>query len=104
MVLWIIVDRNSRVRMKALVSSGTLLEPRHLRPPKHILVFPGMLYWVDGRTQESTWKHPHYDKYRQMLQVCRKQKILPHWKSIMAFQIEFLFSTLFTWEAEATGK
>jgi len=64
----------------------------------------GMFYWVDGRTQESTWKHPHYDKYKNMLQVCRKQKTLPHWKSIMAFQIEFLFSTLYTWEAEASGK
>ncbi|CAD7939699.1 unnamed protein product [Amoebophrya sp. A120] len=63
----------------------------------------GMFYWVDGRTQESTWKHPHYDKYKQMLQVCRKQKTLPHWKAIMAFQIEFLFSTLFTWEAEVSG-
>mmetsp|Transcript_41209 Transcript_41209/g.89811 ORF Transcript_41209/g.89811 Transcript_41209/m.89811 type:complete len:568 (-) Transcript_41209:100-1803(-) len=64
----------------------------------------GMTYWVDARTQESTWKHPHYNKYKKMLSTARLQRPLPHWKSIMSFQIEFLFSNLFTWECEATGQ
>jgi hypothetical protein len=63
-----------------------------------------MVYWVDMQTQEATWKHPHYDKYRKMLQVARTQKPLPHWKSIMAFRIEYLLSSLFTWECEASGE
>ena len=29
----------------------------------------GMIYWVDSRTSESTWKHPLYDKYKTMLMV-----------------------------------
>jgi len=49
-------------------------------------------------------KHPHYDKYKRMLQMARQQKPVPHWKSIMAFQVEFLFSQIFTWECEATGE
>jgi hypothetical protein len=64
----------------------------------------GMVYWVDAKTQESTWKHPHYEKYKKMLHTARQQRPLPHWKSIMAFQIEFLFSNLFTWDCEATGE
>ncbi|KAF4673751.1 hypothetical protein FOL47_010131 [Perkinsus chesapeaki] len=55
----------------------------------------GMVYWVDASTQESTWKHPHYDKYKKMLSVAREQRPLPHWKTIMNFQIELLFSELF---------
>lgn len=64
----------------------------------------GMVYWVDERTTEATWKHPHYDKFRKMLQVARNQKPVPHWKSIMEFRIEFLLSNIFTWEAEASGE
>jgi len=60
----------------------------------------GMVYWVDATTNEPTWKHPHYDKYRAMLQAARTQKPLAHWKSIMAFRIEFLLSNIFTWEVE----
>jgi len=63
-----------------------------------------MVYWLDASTQNPTWKHPHYDKYRKMLQVARNQSPLPHWKSIMAFRIEFLLSGIFTWECEATGE
>lgn len=61
-----------------------------------------MVYWVDARTQEPTWKHPHYDKYKKMLQMARVQKPVPHWKAIAAFQVEFLYSQLFTWECEIT--
>jgi len=60
----------------------------------------GLVYWVDLRSQEATWKHPLYDKYRKMLTAARQQKPLPHWKSIMEFRIEFLLSGIFTWEAE----
>jgi len=75
------------------------------RPPHFFqYVKDGMVYWVDMQTQEATWKHPHYDKYRKMLQVARTQKPLPHWKSIMAFRIEYLLSSLFTWECEASGE
>ncbi|KAF4714565.1 hypothetical protein FOZ62_023242, partial [Perkinsus olseni] len=55
----------------------------------------GMVYWVNAVTQESTWKHPHYDKYKKMLSAARINRPLPHWKTIMSFQVEFLFSELF---------
>jgi|Transcript_735 hypothetical protein len=63
----------------------------------------GMVCWAEAHTQETTWKHPHYDKYRKMLAVARNQKPVAHWKSIAAFRIEFLLSSIFTWEVEATG-
>merc|ERR1719487_34300 len=74
--------------------------------PQHFFQYvkDGMVYWVDGRTQEATWKHPLYDKYKRMLQVARVQKPLFHWKSVMQFRIEFLISGIFTWEVEATGE
>ena len=62
-----------------------------------------MVCWAEAHTQETTWKHPHYDKYRKMLAVARNQKPVAHWKSIAAFRIEFLLSSIFTWEVEATG-
>lgn len=70
----------------------------------HQYVKDGRVFWVDAVTQEATWKHPHYDKYRKMLQVARNQKPVAHWKSIMAFRIEFLLSNIITWECEATGE
>merc|ERR1719230_1084832 len=60
----------------------------------------GMVYWVDAHTQEATWKHPHYDKYRRMLQTARTQKPHPHWKEIMSFRIEFLLTGLYTADVE----
>ncbi|CAE8607515.1 unnamed protein product, partial [Polarella glacialis] len=38
--------------------------------PPHYFQFvkEGMVYWQNTLTQEPTWKHPHYDKYRKMLQ------------------------------------
>mmetsp|Transcript_117246 Transcript_117246/g.373482 ORF Transcript_117246/g.373482 Transcript_117246/m.373482 type:complete len:576 (-) Transcript_117246:215-1942(-) len=63
-------------------------------------VSSNMVYWADATTQETSWKHPHYDKYRQMLQAARMQKPVAHWKSIMAFRIEYLLSSIFTWEVE----
>lgn len=68
--------------------------------PSHIsqYVNAGMVYWVDANTQESTWMHPHYSKYRRMLHAARSQKPLAHWKSIMAFRIEYLLSDVYTWE------
>lgn len=59
-----------------------------------------MVYWVNAVNNEPTWKHPHYDKYRQMLMAARTQKPIAHWKSIMAFRIEFLLQAIFTWEVE----
>lgn len=59
-----------------------------------------MVYWVDGRTQEATWKHPNYDKYKRMLHTARMQKPLAHWKEIMAFRIDFLLTSLYTPELE----
>ena len=32
----------------------------------------GMVYWVDERTSEASWKHPHYDKFRKMLQAAQR--------------------------------
>jgi len=62
----------------------------------------GMVYWVNTATEERTWKHPYFDKYKGMLTMARIHRPIPHWKSIMGFQIEYLFSKLFTWECEAT--
>jgi hypothetical protein len=59
-----------------------------------------MVYWVDGRDQIATWKHPWYEKYKRMLHTARVKKVLPHWKEIMAFRIEFLLTQLFTEENE----
>lgn len=74
--------------------------------PSHIqqIVRDNMVYWVDGRDPNNlvaSWKHPHYDKYRRMLQTARTQKPHPHWKDIMAFRIEFLLTSLYSAEAEA---
>lgn len=55
-----------------------------------------MVYWVDGRDQIATWKHPWYEKYKRMLHTARLQKVLPHWKEIMAFRIEFMLTMLYT--------
>lgn len=65
--------------------------------PNHIYQYvrDGEVYFVDGRTQDSTWKHPHYDKYKRMLQTARVQKPLPFWQDIMAFRIEFLLTSLY---------
>lgn len=74
------------------------------KPPHYAeYIKDGMVYWVDGETQEATWKHPHYDKYKKMLQVARNQKPVPFRTSIMEFRIEFLLANLFTWECEETG-
>jgi len=64
----------------------------------------GMVYWVNAVTEERTWKHPLYEKYKGMLIFARRLRPLPHWKSIMSFQIEYLFSMLYSWECEATGE
>jgi len=63
----------------------------------------GMVYWVDAKTNQSTWQHPHLAKYRKMLHSGRVNRPLPHWKTVMAFQIEFLFENLFTYQHHATG-
>lgn len=64
----------------------------------------GMVYWVDARTQEATWTHPHFKKYQKMLHTARQQRPQRHWKAVAEFQIEFLFSNLFLAEYEATGE
>lgn len=73
-------------------------------PPNYFeYVKDNMVYWVkvsDPVTQEATWKHPHFDKYRKMLHVARQQKPVRHWRPIMEFRIEFLLSQLFTWDSE----
>jgi len=63
-----------------------------------------MMYWVDQNTQQSTWKHPLYDKYNLMLKAARQKRPVPHWRTIMTFQIDFLFQQLFTWENEMSGE
>jgi len=64
----------------------------------------GMVFWVNAATEERTWKHPHYDKYKGLLTMARIHRPISHWKSVMAFQIEYLFSRLYTWECEATKR
>merc|ERR1711998_375943 len=64
----------------------------------------GMVYWVDARTQEATWTHPHFKKYQKMLHTARQQRPQRHWKAVAEFQIEFLFSNLFLAECETTGE
>merc|ERR1711937_1002046 len=66
----------------------------------------GMMYWMDNSIPggQSTWRHPLYDKYNLMLKVARNKRPVPHWKTIMTFQIDFLFQQLFTWENEMTGQ
>jgi hypothetical protein len=78
-------------------------EPLPQNYQQHIKTNECMVYWVDRVTNEATWKHPHYDKYRKMLQVARTQKPVIFRTSIMAFRIEFLLANLFTWECEETG-
>jgi len=71
------------------------------KPPQFFqYVKDNMVYWVDATTAEPTWKHPHYDKYKQMLHAARNQRPVGHWKSVMAFRIEYLLSGIFTWEVE----
>jgi hypothetical protein len=60
----------------------------------------GMVYWVNNDTRESSWKHPYHDKYRRMLTAARAQRPLQHWKSIMAFQVEFMFSQILSVEGD----
>jgi len=69
------------------------------KPPNFFqYVSEGRVYWVDATTNEPTWKHPNYEKYREMLQAARLQKPVAHWKAIMAFRIEYLLSSIFTFE------
>lgn len=62
------------------------------------------VYWITQDTQESTWTHPLFDKYRRMLLMARNKKPVAHWRSLMAFQIDFLFQTIFTWQMEQSGE
>lgn len=64
--------------------------------PSHIHQYTkdGLVWWVDARTSQATWKHPHFDKYAAMLQLAREKKPVPHWKMIMSFRIEFLLRGL----------
>lgn len=55
----------------------------------------GMVYWVDGHTQESSWKHPLYDKYKNMLYLARIEKPLPLPKTVMAFRIGYLLNQVY---------
>ena len=52
------------------------------------------VYWVDGRTGISTWVHPHYMKYSQMLSKARLVKPLSDPKSVACFQFRCLFDSL----------
>jgi hypothetical protein len=65
-----------------------------------------MMYWVDTSAAggTSTWRHPLYDKYNLMLKVARQKRPVPHWRTIMVFQIDFMFQQLFTWEHEMAGE
>jgi len=40
----------------------------------------GLVFWGDEMTQESTWKHPSYDKYTQMLHAARMNP--EHWGGV----------------------
>mmetsp|Transcript_7258 Transcript_7258/g.11845 ORF Transcript_7258/g.11845 Transcript_7258/m.11845 type:complete len:571 (-) Transcript_7258:81-1793(-) len=73
--------------------------------PAHMFQYvkDGMVYWVDARNQEASWKHPHFDKYKKMMADARVRKPLPHWRSIMEFRIWFLLQQAFPWECEQTG-
>ena len=51
------------------------------------------VYWVDGRTGISTWAHPLYAKYQQLLCAARKQKPLVDMKSVALFQLECLMNS-----------
>jgi len=84
------------------VCQAFMTEPK----PAHYYQYvkDGMVYWVDARTQEATWKHPHFDKYKKMLTAARAQKPYAQWKAIMEFRIEFLLSGIFTWECELNNK
>jgi hypothetical protein len=48
------------------------------------------VYWVDGRTGVSTWTHPLYQKYHDMLARARIEKPLSDFKSLTHFQLCFL--------------
>lgn len=71
----------------------------------------GQVYWVDASTNEPTWKHPHFDKYKRMLYTARTKRLADRlfgttadWKPIMEFRVEFLLNGIFTWECEASGE
>lgn len=55
----------------------------------------GMVYWVDGITQESSWKHPLYDKYKNMLYLARIEKPIAHPKSVAQFRIGYLLNQIY---------
>jgi hypothetical protein len=78
----------------------------HLPPQWGEYIADQMMYWVETSKPggESTWKHPLYDKYNLMLKVARQKRPVPHWRTIMTFQIDFLFQQLFTWENEMSGE
>ncbi|CEM11134.1 unnamed protein product [Vitrella brassicaformis CCMP3155] len=70
--------------------------PNHLQQN----IVDGLVYWVDTRKNESTWKHPHADKYKELLDAGRRDRPVPHWRSIAAFQIKMLMHKVIREEDE----
>jgi hypothetical protein len=52
------------------------------------------VYWMDNRTGTSTWAHPFYLKYTNMLKKARKSRPRNDSKHIAMFQLSCLFDTL----------
>jgi hypothetical protein len=57
-------------------------------------VSEGAVYWVDARTGASTWSHPHYLKYANLLKQARESKPHADIKSVACFQLSCLLSTM----------
>ncbi len=57
-------------------------------------VSEGAVYWVDARTGASTWSHPHYLKYANLLKQARESKPHADIKSVACFQLSCLLSTV----------
>eukprot|EP00922_Rhytidocystis_sp_ex-Travisia-forbesii_P058413 GHVS01086339.1.p1 GENE.GHVS01086339.1~~GHVS01086339.1.p1 ORF type:complete len:416 (+),score=35.09 GHVS01086339.1:144-1391(+) len=67
-------------------------------------VYEGMVYWADPKVAGSTtWLHPYYDKYRNMLSEARKREVPYVEAAIMAFQIDLFITELRQQQLQGLG-
>lgn len=102
--LGLLPDEYDKFQWVVTFFSEEALPDNYERCPKTYIEDEQKVYWIEKDNQESTWEHPNLQKYRKMLKMAREKRPVAHWRSLMAFQIDFLFQELFTWEMEQTGE